>query len=417
VKQSTQHPFLASAQRRINSVAKQLNLSDIQTKYLLKADAKHTFDIEVKTDNGIVKLPAYRVQHNNVRGPYKGGIRFHPEVELEEVEALALLMAIKTAAVGLPLGGGKGGVAFEPRDFNDNQLEQISRSYVQNLYKYIGPHKDVPAPDVNTNAQIIDWMVDEYSLLTGDKTRASFTGKSLKNGGSEGREAATGRGGLFALEETLKSHHEARELTVAVQGIGNVGYWFAKLASNTTNLKVIAISDSKNTITSVNGLDIDSVLRAKSSGKSVADYIDRPVSVGDSEDILKSDVDILVLAALDDAVRADNFEIVKARYLLELANGPVSDEAHEELHKLGKIIIPDVVANAGGVIVSYYEWLQNLADEKWTEQEVNQRLEVTMRQAVDEMVSKALQEGISYKEAAFRIAVLRLININHEGEI
>jgi glutamate dehydrogenase/leucine dehydrogenase len=238
--------MLKTAQQLITQAAQKLGLDESSIAALLATDAEHQFEIEL--DSG-KKLHAYRVQHNNKLGPYKGGIRFHPDVDLDEARALATLMSLKTAAVGLPLGGGKGGVAVNPNDFTEKELEEISRKYVQGLHKFIGPDKDVPAPDVNTNSTIIDWMVDEYQNITGDTSRASFTGKSIKNGGSLGRDAATGRGGVIALSELLEYDGISdKQLTFAVQGYGNVGSYFAVLAESYPNWRFVAASDSASTI-------------------------------------------------------------------------------------------------------------------------------------------------------------------------
>lgn len=397
--------FLSNARAIVRRSAKRVGLSDEQTEELITPAARHKFTIEVDGES----YDAYRVQHNNKLGPHKGGIRFHPEVSQGEVEALALLMSIKTAAVDLPLGGGKGGITIDPSNLNEKQLEELSRKYVRNLHEHIGPTKDVPAPDVNTNGTIMDWMVDEFEQLSGDTTKASFTGKSLDKGGSAGREAATGRGGLYALQEVLKLHeHDKKRLTIAVQGFGNVGFWFAKLAAECPEFKIISVSDSKHTITAKDQLDIDAVLEAKRAGNSVADYKAQGVKVGDVDSILTSNVDVLVLAALDDAINESNMEDVQAHYMVELANGPTSDTAYRHLHKAGTIIIPDVLANAGGVIVSYFEWLQNNKGEKWTEARVNRELDIMMRKAAREIFKYAKTNDISMKEAAFDTAIRRL---------
>ncbi len=397
--------FLSNARAVVRRSAKRVGLDDEQIEELVSPHKRHAFKIEV----GDKSYNAFRVQHNNKLGPHKGGIRFHPEVNQGEVEALALLMSIKTAAVDLPLGGGKGGIAIDPSHLSDKELEELSRKYVQNLHDHIGPTMDVPAPDVNTNGTIMDWMVDEFEQLTGDTSKASFTGKSLDNGGSAGREAATGRGGLFALQEVLKLHeHDKRRLTIGVQGFGNVGYWFAKLASECPEFKVVAVSDSRNTITGKDQLDVSAVLEAKKAGKSVADYKGQDVKVGDADDIQTSGVDVLVLAALDDAINDDNMERVQAHYLVELANGPVTDVAFRHLHKNGVIILPDVLANAGGVIVSYFEWLQNNKGEKWPESRVNRELDIMMRKAARGIFKHSQENDLTMKDGAFDIAIQRI---------
>jgi len=399
--------MLETAHGLIHRAGKKLGLSNEEIAQLVKIDHEHNFEIELSDGQ---KLHAYRVQHNNTLGPYKGGIRFHPEVDQDEVRALATLMSFKTAAVGLPMGGGKGGVAVDPKRLNKQQLEQISRQYARQLAPQIGPDKDVPAPDVNTNAEIIDWMVDEYEKVTGDKSHASFTGKSISRGGSLGRDAATGRGGVIVLREFLK--HEGEEnktLTYGVQGFGNVGSFFGTVAqTDHPQWKMIAASDSAATLVSRNGLDAAELSEYKARRKSFADYKKPGVEVKPAEAILTEPVDILVLAALGDAVNETNMQSIKSKVMLELANGPVSEAALDYLTKHGVQIIPDIIANAGGVVVSYLEWLQNRQDEYWSEEKVNQELEKFLNKSARELFKTAESEQVSLKEAAFMNAIKRL---------
>ncbi len=401
--------MLETAQNTIRRAAEKMGLDDKTIEELIKTKAEHIFEIEL--ENG-KKFKGYRVQHNNKRGPHKGGIRFHPDVDLDEVRALATLMSFKTAAVGIPLGGGKGGVVVDPRELTEEELEELSRKYVRHLADYIGPDKDVPAPDVNTTAQIMDWMVDEFEQITGDTTKASFTGKSLGKGGSLGREAATGRGGVIALTEVLKKRGKADdELTVAVQGFGNVGYFFSKIAETDTPLKIVAVSDSKGAVYDPeNGINIARALDVKRHGNAISAYGEgkREVEVISNAELLTLDVDILVLAALDNAITEDNMKDIKARMVLELANGPVSEKAHDYLVSKHVTVIPDIIANAGGVVVSYLEWLQNKQNETWDEDRVNKKLERIMISAVNEMHRRSESENISYKEAAFEVAIAEL---------
>lgn len=403
--------MLTSAQAAIKRSAKRLNLTDEQLTGLLTPDSEHQFAIEV---NG-KKHAAYRVQHSNKRGPYKGGIRFHPEVDQDEVRALALLMSIKTAAVGIPMGGGKGGVVIDPRAHDKQHIEAVSRAFVLGLHAHIGPEKDVPAPDVNTNAEIIDYMVDEFEQITGDRTKASFTGKSLANGGSEGREAATGRGGVIALREYLKSiHRDPKTVTVAVQGVGNVGFFFAQIAEAELGVRVVAVSDSKRTLAVKDFIqNSDSLSLVPFDGHKrglIEDLQDSHTEFLERDDILGLPVDVLVLAALGDVITDANDDVVKARVVLELANGPIEDSALAHLEDRGIHVIPDVVANAGGVIVSYLEWLQNKQGEHWPESEVNQRLEHILAPAMQHMMKRAQKEHITMKDAAFDIAIEALVS-------
>lgn len=399
----------------VRKAGQTLQLDDLQIEAVLTAQKVHSFDLNV---NGETHR-AYRVQHSDKRGPYKGGIRFHSDVDEDEVRALALLMSLKTAAVGIPMGGGKGGVAFDPRNYDATHVEAVSRAYVQHLHEHIGPHKDVPAPDVNTNAEIIDWMVDEFEKLSGDSTKAAFTGKSLQNGGSEGREAATGRGGMIMLREYLQSTGKnLREVTVAVQGVGNVGFWFAKIAQEKLGVRIVAVSDSKRTLCVKNFADNHDTLslEAYKGHKQglIADLDSTHTEFLERDAILSLPVDVLVLAALGDSITEENYDVVQASVLLELANGPVTDEAHDLLVAAGKVVIPDVIANAGGVIVSYLEWIQNIERESWSERKVNAKLESILSSAARRMFEMAQSEKLSLKEAAFALALSELVEPRSE---
>jgi glutamate dehydrogenase/leucine dehydrogenase len=401
--------MLSSAKAAIKRSAKRLDISGDQLNELLEPDNEHQHELEV---NGKKHL-AYRIQHSNKRGPYKGGIRFHPEVDKDEVKALALLMSIKTAAVGIPMGGGKGGVEINPREHDERHIEAVSREYVRALKDHVGPDTDVPAPDVNTNAKIIDYMVDEYENLTGDKSRASFTGKSLSNGGSAGREAATGRGGVIVLREYLKSiKKDPKDLTAAVQGVGNVGFFFAQIAEAELGVRVVAASDSKRTLVVkdfAQNNDRLSLIPFHGHKKGlIEDLEDTHTEFMERDEIVGLDVDVLVFAALGDVVTDQTVNSVKAKILLELANGPVEDSAAQTLNKSDVVIIPDVLANAGGVVVSYLEWLQNKQGEYWSEEVVNQKLEQIMVPATKAMIKRAKKENIPLKDAVMEIAIEKL---------
>ena len=397
--------MLAATHALIRSVAKKMNLTAEQVESILAVDAAHEFEIMV----GDRKLKAFRVQHSNKRGPYKGGIRFHPEVNVSEVQALATLMSLKTAAVNLPLGGGKGGVAVNPKELSLEELETVSREFVRQLLPHIGPKKDVPAPDVNTDPRIIDWMVDEYEKQTGDTSKASFTGKSVSAGGSLGRDAATGRGGVIVLSELLKKlDRGSKPLTYAVQGFGNVGSFFAAVAaSDFPHWKLVAASDSTATVFNKDGLDVHGLIDYKASLGQFKDY--KQAAVLSGEQLLEAPVDVLVLAALGDAVNDTNQAKVKASMILELANAPVSDTALEQLEARDSMVIPDILANAGGVIVSYLEWLQNMNNEHWDEDTVNKKLYDYLKSATDAIYSRARKEKTTLKEAAMMVAIERLL--------
>lgn len=401
--------MLETAHAFIDDAAHHLGLSPEIIAALKKTDKEHVFDITLK--NGKT-FKAYRVQHNNARGPYKGGIRFHKDVTLEEVQTLATLMSLKTAAVGLPLGGGKGGVAVHPGDLTPGELEELSRAYVRHLHQHIGPKKDVPAPDVNTNPQIIDWMVHEYEQLSGDTSKASFTGKSIANGGSLGRDAATGRGGVLAFAELLRLEGAAdRPLTYAVQGFGNVGSFFATTAAELhPNWKLVAASDSEASVSNPMGLSTKTLQDYKENHGRFKDYTEPGVKVGNNDELIACKADVLVLAGFEDTVTMKNVKTVHAQYIIELANGPVTGEAYDYLTKQGKTVMPDIVANAGGVIVSYLEWLQNLAHERWSVEKVNDQLADYMQKAVRAIYAQATEHKTSLKSAAFVVAIKQLLN-------
>lgn len=398
--------MLETAQALIKRAGRQLGLDDSTIDELIKIDAEHIFKIELDGQ----EYDAYRIQHSNRRGPYKGGIRYHPDVNLDEVRALATLMSFKTAAVGLPLGGGKGGISVNPRELDRRQLEELSRQYVRHLHPHIGPDKDVPAPDVNTNAQIMDWMVDEYEKLTGDSSRASFTGKSIGKGGSLGRDAATGRGGVIALQQLLKHLGKGKDkLTMAVQGYGNVGSFFAAIAQKEhPNWRLIGASDSQATVYDPDGLDAKALARHKAGRKSFADYKQAGTQVLSGNELIGLHADVVVLAALEDSVTKENVDQVKASIVVELANGPVSEAAIDTLSARGITVLPDIIANAGGVVVSYLEWLQNKKGKHWTEAKVNSELEKYIATATDDVYKTAEKYKTSLKEAAFINAVKNL---------
>lgn len=405
--------MLDTAHELIQRVGKRLGLTQEEINYLLKTDAEHEFEIELSNNS---RHKAYRVQHNNVLGPYKGGIRFHPAVDLAEVRALATLMSLKTAAVGLPLGGGKGGISVNPRDLSSAELEELSRKYAAHLAPHIGPDKDIPAPDVNTNAGIIDWMVDEYQAQTGDTSRASFTGKSLKNGGSHGREAATGRGGVIALREVLKKlDKNYRTVTIAVQGFGNVGSFFGEIAEREyPNWRLVAATDSSGGLSWDEGLSATELDAFKKARNQLISYHVPGSKQLTNDELLAQDVDVLVLAALGDVVTEQNMKTVRARYVLELANGPVNEAAHDYLTANGTVVIPDVLANAGGVIVSYLEWQQNKNRKRWTEARVNKELERYMTNAADAVLARAVADNVSLKEAAISLAIRRILDSRNQ---
>ncbi|NTU69569.1 Glu/Leu/Phe/Val dehydrogenase [bacterium] len=384
---------------------------------ILKLD-KHCFDVlkepkkiiefavPLRFDNGEFKVfQGYRVQHNNDRGPHKGGIRFHPQVDINEVKALAFWMSIKTAVMGLPYGGAKGGITIDPKGLSREELQRLSRSYVRSLKNDLGPDTDIPAPDVNTNAQIMAWMMDEYSHLVGRHEPASFTGKPVEVGGLADREAATGQGGLYVLEEFLKG--KKGNFTVAVQGFGNVGALFAESVHyQSKNLKVVAVNDSKGTAYNKEGVDIPFIISHKKEAGMVCGF-DRCGDL-DIDGIFSFDADILVLAALENAVTKENAHRIKAKIILELANGPITPEAEEILKKKGVVIIPDVLANSGGVTVSYFEWVAGKSGDYWESEVVQDKLKKKMVTAYKEVAKVSDTYKIDLRLASYVLAVNRL---------
>lgn len=423
--------MLVSAQALIKKTAERMNLDEETIKRLIAPEYVHEFPLVVTMDNGEKKVfYGWRIQHNSALGPYKGGIRFHQDTVKEEVQALATLMSIKCAVAGLPYGGGKGGVAVDPKQLSKSELERLSREFVKKVHQFIGEDIDVPAPDVNTNPLIMSWMIDEYQKIKGFKSPATFTGKPVEMGGSLGRTEATGRGGLFVLESIInKARHRIFELTspssnggtpksltqkqvsspysgltVAVQGFGNVGYYFAKLAYE-AGFKIVAISDSKGGIYDEKGIDPVKLMDYKKKTGKVADFSGKNIT---NEEILALNVDILVPAALENVINDKNKDKIKGKIILELANGPITDDAFEYL-KDKTMIIPDVLANSGGVTVSYLEWVQGKQGYWWSEKEVNEKLKEMINRATDKIWEKSQERKISLKEAAFEVALERIV--------
>lgn len=369
--------------------------------------------IPVKMDNGGMRLfQGYRVQFNNARGPYKGGIRFHPQVSLDEVKALSFWMAIKCAVADLPLGGGKGGVIVDPKTLSTKELERLSRGYARAIADNIGPTKDVPAPDVNTTGQIMGWMVDEFIALQPHTIshkekmtfRSTFTGKRIEDGGSEGREEATGLGGVFVLQAILsKMNLSGKKLTVAVQGFGNVGYNVAKFLHE-QGFIVVAVSDSKGGISAPDGFDPSVVLACKKNGTLA--QCGKPIT---NEALLALPVDILVPSALENVITKANARKIQAKVILEMANGPITSEADTILYRRSVTVIPDILANSGGVSVSAFEWEQNRTGQHWTKKAVNTKLKAKMEQAVDDIwtASKAIRADL--RMAAYVVALKRIL--------
>jgi len=354
---------------------------------------------------------AFRIEHNDARGPFKGGIRFHPNVSEDEVRALATLMSLKCAVAGIPYGGGKGGIIVDPSKLSQDELKTLSQEYAKLITPYIGPWKDVPAPDVNTDGQIMAWMLEAYEKKIGYLAPATFTGKPLELGGSLGRTEATGQGGVYVLEAYSKSHGiKPKTSTVAVQGFGNVGFYFAKIAKE-LGFNVVAASDSSSGIYNAKGLDIGKLNEFKEKGGSFKNY---PVKSGEklitNAELLELPVTVLVPAALENAISADNMEKIKAKVVFEMANGPTTSEADAYLFKKGVDVIPDILSNSGGVTVSYFEWVQNLHGYSWTKDRVNTELKATITKAFNDIDKVVKAKKISYRRGANYVSLKRIID-------
>ncbi|PIY72601.1 glutamate dehydrogenase [Candidatus Roizmanbacteria bacterium CG_4_10_14_0_8_um_filter_33_9] len=514
--------MLETAQNIIKKTGEGLQLSPETIKQLVEPEQIHEFHFPIVMDDGETRLfTGYRIQHNRALGPYKGGIRFHPDTTRDEVQALATLMSIKCAVAGIPYGGGKGGVILDPKKLSLNELERVSRTYAKYISPIIGPYIDVPAPDVNTNPTIMNWMMEEYKKnvkmsplrqgfplrttsyegqvagqanLKKNEILATFTGKPVGKGGTLGRTEATGRGGVMILKALLQRLNDVRhhvfesgssskgftlkevhpegftlkevhpegftlkevhpkgftpnrltqkqasslinKMSITVQGFGNVGYYFAKIAQE-EGFKIMAVSDSKGGIVKndkaqmsnvkySNELDIEMVMKCKKERGSLAGcYCSGGVcdtqggKLITNEELLELPVDILVPAALENVINEDNMRNIKAKIIIEMANGPITEEAYEYLTKKGVIIVPDVLANSGGVTVSYLEWYQNIHNVSWSEDKVNKKLEQLMKNAFEEIWKGAIRDqrlaiggqiktNLDLKQAAFGVAIRRI---------
>jgi glutamate dehydrogenase len=397
-----------TAQQELEKAAGRLSLAPVLHARLSEPDRIVEVSLPLQMDDGSVRrFDGFRVQHNNIRGPYKGGLRYHSQVDMDEVKALSFWMTMKNAVIDVPFGGGKGGIAVNPKELSKAELERLTRAFARALSPVVGPQLDVPAPDVNTHGEIMRWFRDEYEQTTGTKAPAVVTGKPLEYGGSDGRTEATGLGGIYALDEMLRLRGESLAgKRIAVQGIGNVGSYFARYAIE-RGAKVIALSDSKGGIVSEEGFtDIDAIERYKKERGTLAGF---PGSreVG-SVEVLTLDADIAVPAALENAITAENAAAIKATLVVEMANGPTTPEADRILNEAGKTVIPDILANSGGVAVSYFEWYQNLHDERWSKDDVFKKLEEKMRAAVGAVEKQSKDASVNLRDAAYLVALNRL---------
>jgi len=362
--------------------------------------------IPVKMDDGKVKVfKGFRSQYNNARGPFKGGVRFHPEVSLSEVKALSAWMTWKTAVVNIPLGGGKGGVIVDPKTLSEMELERLSRGYMHAIGEFIGPNKDIPAPDVYTNPKIMGWMMDEYENMKGENLPGVITGKPLSIGGSKVREYATAQGAFYVLETAAKKIGLNKGATVAIQGFGNAGSYLASMLEK-SGYKIIAVEDSKGMIYKETGINIEDLIEHKKETGSVLDFKD--VESLKNKHCSDLEVDILVPAALEGSITIDNAETIKVKMIIELANGPITPEADEVLNKKDILVIPDILANAGGVVVSYFEQIQNAYNYYWEEDEVLEKLKKIMSKALEEVWDEHDKYKSSMRVGAYALAVERV---------
>ncbi|MFH2063493.1 MAG: Glu/Leu/Phe/Val dehydrogenase [bacterium] len=370
---------------------------------------KRIFEVsfQVRMDDGSVRtFTGYRVQFDDSRGPFKGGVRFHQQTDLDEVKALSFWMAIKCAVVGVPFGGGKGGVTVNPKELSTGELERLSRGYFRAIAPFVGEDVDVPAPDVNTTPQIMAWFVDEYARYAGRQVPGVVTGKPLAVGGSKGRMSATGQGGLFVLDEHVRREGiEPSSVTVAIQGFGNAGQHFSRLAHE-RGYKIVAVSDSRGATANPDGFDPQALIEHKNRTGAVAGFSGG--TDADPSRILETDCRVVVPAALENQLTVENAPRIRAKIVLELANGPTTPEADEIFSGQGVTVLPDVLSNAGGVAVSYFEWVQNRLGYYWGYDEVRQKLETLMKQAYADVRGEADSGSVTLRRAAFALAVRRI---------
>ncbi len=377
-------------------------------KVLLFPDRVIEVNIPIIMDDGTTRtFTGYRSQHNNARGPYKGGIRYHQDVTKDEVMALSTWMSIKCATLDLPLGGGKWGIIVDPKTLSKRELEALSRGWVYKLYKYLWPLDDVPAPDVNTNGEIMSWMVDEYSKLVGHWTPGTFTGKPLSIGGSLGRDTATAQGGLYVLEAYLKENNESLKWKkIVIQWAGNAGLNMIELIAKTGAI-LIGTSDSHGAIYDQAGLDVARIVELKKEKKPLTQYTWGAQITNAA--LLELECDILIPAALENQITGENVENIKARLIMELANWPITPDADIVLYSKWIAVIPDILANAGGVTVSYFEQVQNNANYSWSREEVQEKLKLKMETALTWVLGSAMEHGVMLRTGAYVVAMKRIL--------
>jgi glutamate dehydrogenase (NAD(P)+) len=396
-----------AANHYISKASRIMSLGPRVERLLLSLEAEHHVTIPIERDNGeLAVFSGYRFQHNSARGPTKGGLRFHPTVDADDVRALATLMTWKTAVVNVPFGGAKGGIACDPSQLSQGELERVTRKFVERIIQEIGPQRDIPAPDVNTNSQVMAWIMDQYSRVHGFAP-AVVTGKPVELHGSEGREAATGYGVICVAENYLHDIGKSLEgTTMAIQGFGNVGL-FAAIFAHQRGAKIVAVSDVSGAIANRNGLNIPALVEFARSRRPLADYQSEGVSRINSEDLLTAEVEVLIPAALGGVLTRDLAREIRAKVIVEAANAPTFPEADEVFEQRGITVLPDILANAGGVTVSYFEWAQNLQCLRWTEEEVNARLRQTLTAAYTTIRDLVRTRKLGWRTAAYIVELGR----------
>ena len=401
---------LASAQEQVKSACDALSLENSVYELLKEPQRVIEISIPVKMDNGeVMVFKGYRSLHNNAVGPGKGGVRFHPDVDLEEVKALSIWMTFKCGITGIPYGGAKGGITVDPKTLSNGELERLSRGYIQGLHKYLGEKIDIPAPDVNTNGQIMAWMVDEYMKITGEHNPGVITGKPLEFGGSKGRNEATGFGVALTVREVAKKIHMGmKELDVAVQGFGNVGSFTVKHIEK-LGAKVVSIGLRHNAIYKEEGLRYEDLIEHLKTNK---DLTNLPgVKLISLEEFWGLEVDVLIPAAIENAIREENAPSIRAKIVAEAANGPITPNADKILEEKGILVTPDILTNAGGVTVSYFEWVQNLYGYYWEEDDIIGRQEKAMVKAFEDVWKVKEEYGVNLRKASYMFSVKKVAEV------
>src|SRR3989344_1372108 len=401
-----QSDLFSSALKQLDIAAEKISADPSLMEILKKPMRILQVSIPVKMDNGRTEVfTGFRVQYNDLRGPTKGGIRFHPDVNLPEIEALAFWMTWKNVVADLPYGGAKGGVICNPKKLSERELEQLSRGYIRAIREFVGPKKDIPAPDVNTDEKVMAWMVDEFSKMMGQTEFAFITGKPLELGGSRGRLDATGAGGCYVLRKLMKKYG-IKDKTVAVHGFGNVGIHTA-ICLHSNGFKVIAVGDSQGAVFDPKGLDVLELIKHKDKTGKVQGF--KKAKAITNNELLELNVGTLISAALENAVTEQNANKIKAKIILEMANGPVTPEADLILHKKGIHVIPDILANAGGVIVSYFEWVQNNTGFYWQSKEISDLLHRKLDDATEEILKIKEEYKVHLRTAAYILALKKML--------